>query len=312
MIINRRVIAIKPEVTYRTDSVPDAATDAVLVQNPSWGYEGLRMNDRPAVRASIAKLQQIYGGTLKAFTFDVEVKGSGTAGTAPEIGTILRIAGFGETIVPSTSVTYTPASDVGTHESASCRFWDDGTLHNLLGCQVMALSFARKSGEVDLLSVTIVGHPEALSDAALPAPTYDTTKPIAVKGVPFSIGGYAAVIGELNFDMGLEVSMPPDVSQTNGYGQIRIVGRGITGSFDPEHTLVATNDWEGDFKAGTVMALSGGAVGTVAGQIHTITMPGVAATNLAPGDKDGVTSLEYTYQAVEVAGTDNEISIAFT
>ncbi len=312
MIIKRRILGWKIESVYRTDSVPVAATDAILVMNPSWGYEGLRYNDRPAVRASIAKLQGIFGGTLKAFTFDVEVKGSGTAGTAPEIGNILRTAGFDETIVAVTSVTYAPVSDVATHESAAVYMWDDGKLIKLLGCQVMALSFARKVGEVDMMSVTVVGHPEAETDVVFPAPTYDTTKPNAVKGVPFTVGGYAATIGELNFDMGLEVSTPPDISKENGYGQIRIVGRGITGSFDPENTLVATNDWEGDFQAGSTLALSGGTVGTVAGNRHAITMPGIAATNLAPGDKDGIGSLEYSYEAVEVGGVDNEISIAFT
>ena len=312
MIIKRRVLLVKIESTYRTDSIPVAATDAILVINPSWGFEGLRMNDRPAVRASIASLQKVYGGTLKTVTFDVEVKGSGAAGTPPELGTILRCGGIGETISAGVSVTYAPVSDVSTHESCSLRLYDDGTMHNLLGCQVMALSFARKVGEVDIFSVTMVGHPEALADAALPSPTYDTSKPVAVKGVPFSIDSYAAVIGELNFDLGLTVSMPPDVSKSNGYGQIVITGRELTGSFDPQHTLVATQDWEGKFKAGTVMALDGGTVGTVAGNKHKLTMPGVAYIDIAPGDKDGVTSLENSFQAVETGGTDNEWSLVFS
>lgn len=312
MVINRRVLLLAIESTYRTDAVPVAATDAILVQNLTWGFEGLRMNDRPAVRASIAQLQRIYGGTLKTVTFDVEVKGSGTAGTPPELGAFLRCAGFGETIVASTSVTYAPVSDVDTHESGSLRLYDDGTLHNLLGCQATALSFARVSGEVDTFTITMVGHPEALSDVSLPAPTYDSNAPNAVKGVPFSIGGYAAVIGNLSFDMGLKPATPPDISQANGYGRIRIVGRDLTGSFDPEQTLVATKDWEGEFKAGTVMALDSGLVGSVAGNQYQITMPGVYYTNLEPSDKDGVASIENSFAAVEVSGTDNEISIAFT
>ena len=64
MLVNREVILAKIEVTYGTDSVPVAATDAMLVENISWAQEGLRMNERPAVRANIGMLQQVWGGAL--------------------------------------------------------------------------------------------------------------------------------------------------------------------------------------------------------------------------------------------------------
>ncbi|MCK7495178.1 MAG: hypothetical protein MZW92_31855 [Comamonadaceae bacterium] len=52
-------------------------------------------------------------------TFDVEIKGSGAAGTAPELGVLLKGCGFGETVVAVTSVTYAPAPRVRTRASPS-------------------------------------------------------------------------------------------------------------------------------------------------------------------------------------------------
>ena len=77
MLVNREVILAKIEGSYGVDSVPVEGTDAMLVENISWSNEGLRMNERPAVRANIGMLQQVYGGRLMTFTFDVEMKGAG-------------------------------------------------------------------------------------------------------------------------------------------------------------------------------------------------------------------------------------------
>ena len=80
MLVNREVILAKIEGTYGVDSVPVAASDAVLVENIGWSQEGLRMNERPAVRSSLGMLKHIFGGRMMTLTFDVEMKGSGAAG----------------------------------------------------------------------------------------------------------------------------------------------------------------------------------------------------------------------------------------
>jgi hypothetical protein len=87
--VSNEVILVEAELTYGTDPTPSASTNAVLVRNPSLSSEGLRMNDRAAVRAGLGQLQKVHGGQLKRFRFECEVKGSGAAGTAPEIGPLL-------------------------------------------------------------------------------------------------------------------------------------------------------------------------------------------------------------------------------
>jgi hypothetical protein len=52
----------------------------------------------------------VYAGTLISVSGKCEIKGSGAAGTAPEIAPLLRGAAWSETVVGGTSVTYKPTS----------------------------------------------------------------------------------------------------------------------------------------------------------------------------------------------------------
>jgi hypothetical protein len=63
----------------------------------------------------------------------VELAGSGTAGTAPAYGSILKACGFSETIVASTSVTYAPVSS--SFSSVTIYYNVDGVRHKLTGCR---------------------------------------------------------------------------------------------------------------------------------------------------------------------------------
>src|SRR5258708_6165945 len=101
--VSNEVILAKTEVTYGTDSTPVVGANAILVRKLDMKTEGLRMADRAAIRGGLGKLQKIYGGQLKRITFECEVKGSGAAGTAPEIGPLIEACGFDETIVAATS-----------------------------------------------------------------------------------------------------------------------------------------------------------------------------------------------------------------
>lgn len=308
MIINREVILVKEEVTYNLDPVPVEGVDAVLVENPTWANEGLRMNERPAVRSSIGQLQHVYGGSLMSVTFDIEMKGSGTAGVAPEMGVLLQACGLAETVVAVTSVTYEPAS-VG-HKSVTIYYYQDGTLIKLTGCRGN-VNFNLEVGAIPKASFTMTGHATTVTDVALASPTYDAIVPAPFIAAAFDLGGYAGVIGALTFDLGAELSMPPSPNTTDGYGEVRIIKRDVNGSFDPEHQLVATQPFDADLRAGTAMTLSTGAIGATAGNILTISHPSIYYRESAPGDRDGIRTLDLTYAAVE-STTDDEVAIAFT
>lgn len=307
MLKNRQVILAKIESVYNTDPVPTGAANAILVEDPKWSFAGRRAERKP-LRSSIAPLKGLYAGALLNVEFNVELKGSGAAGTAPEIGVLLRACALGETIVASTSVTYKPVST--GHESCTIYLYEDGLLYKVTGCRGN-LSAALKTGDKGVLSFKFTGHFSGPTDVALATPTYNATVPVPLINVPFSIGSYSAVISALNFDLGHTLATPDNIAAADGYAAVQITARKVTGSLDPEATLVATYDWVGKWKAGTGQALTTGAIGSAAGNICTISMPVVVNTDVGPADRDGVLTRDLKFEAVE-STTDDEVSIAFT
>jgi hypothetical protein len=202
MLDKRVVLGSKDETTYNTDSVPTAAANAVLVEDVKWAFAGSRMFQRNPVRASLAKLAPVYAGTLITVSGKVEIKGSGVAGTAPEIAPLLRGAGFAETLVGGTSATYKPTSTQSNHKSQSMYFYDDGLLLKMTGAMIKP-SFDLSVGKAGFMSFEATGHFVSITDVALPAATYVTAAPPVLINVPFTIGAYAAIITKLAFDMGV-------------------------------------------------------------------------------------------------------------
>jgi len=308
MLTKRQVILMKVETSYKADPTPLPADDAILVENVSWGFANQRMTPQGGVRPQIGMLKQIYGGSLFSLSFDMQMKGSGAAGTPPECGVPLRACGFGEDIDAGVSVTYEPVS-TGI-ESAHIYFYEDGKLYIIGGCRGN-VSCTMASGEPGKLSFAFTGHLLQESDTALVDPTLDTTVPPAILLGGMSIGSYSAILSQVTWDMGNSIATPPSVNAANGYGEITITGRDVNGTLDPEATLVATNDFIGDWTAGTQLALDAGQIGSVAGQIHSTDMPQVSYRDVAPGDRDGIRTLELPFGAEDNAG-DDEISVVFT
>ena len=304
----RKVLLAEIESTYNTDPVPTAADNAVLVENLQWASANLRMLARPAVRPSLAALRQVYGGRLLSVTCDVNLKGSGALGVAPDLGVLLRACGIGETIVASTSVAYSPVST--GHESITMYVYEDGRLVPLTGCRG-TWSLNTPVGEFLKLSLTITGHEGTHIDATLVDPTLDSTVPETFRGAGFTVDSFAAKIANFSFDLGNVMSMPPNPNAADGFGEIQIVDRDVNGSIDPLEELVADEDYIGNFKSGAAMALTTGAIGSTAGNIVTITMPAVSYRDSGRADRDGLVGLNLPFGAHE-STTDDDFTITLT
>ena len=310
MLTSREVILVKEEGTYNQDSVPTNLLNAMLIGNPSWAHEGLRMNERNVVKNTNAVKQHIFGGTLKTISLEIELKGSGAVGTAPEFGVLFEACSYVETIVVATLVKYDPTSDPANQKSVTVYYYQDGLLHKLTGCRG-TFSVNLETGAIPMATFTLTGHSGAPTDEPMVVPTLDTTEPVAVKGNAFTVGGFSADISSLAFDAGVEVSTPASMGSDDGYGEVRVGKRDLNGSFDPEMELVVDNDFYGDFEDGNKLALNTGSIGSVAGNIVSLAMSAVYYRDLANGDREGIRTYEVPFGAVEDAG-DDELTIVFT
>ena len=307
-LIRRQVITAKVESSYNTDAVPTGPADAIEVEDLSWQTEGLRMVERPLIRSSLATVKQLYGGSLLGVSFSCEVKGSGSAGVAPDMGALLLGCAMAETIVASTSVTYLPASS--SLSSLTIYIYEDGTLIKMTGCAGQPVLAAEVGGRM-MIAFSFIGHFSGPTDISLVTPTYDSTVPLIFINGAFDIGGFAAVIQALSVDWGNVIQTPDNFNAADGYGEVRVTGRDVNGSFNPEQPLVASKDFMSIFKAGTEEALDTGALGATAGNIVRIQLPKISYRNIAPEQREGVLAYGLPFGAAEDSG-DDEASIEFT
>ena len=311
--IKNEVILAKIETTYGTDPTPTAGSNAILIRNLTPSSEGLRMNDRGAIRGSLGTLQHVYGGKLQKVAFEVEVKGSGAAGTAPEVGPLLRACGLAETVVASTSVTYKPTST--NHESVTLYWYEGGrNLHKLTGARG-TVKMAVSAGGLGVFQFEMVGHYTAPSTtSAQPSPTYNSTTPKACLSMSVSLGGTALVCRDYSLDIGNQLVMPPSLAATDGYGDVLISSRDVQASLNIESELYSTKDFDVLLSAGTGSTLALGTLGATAGNILTIASAasGAVVQDMSWGEGEGLRLRTIPLRLKETSSGDDEVSLAFT
>lgn len=311
-LIRNEVLLAKIETTYGTDSVPVAGTDAVFLRGaPDFGFDRLRMIQRPGIKGTLGPFQSVYGGALKAVRFDVELKGSGTAGTAPEIGPLLRACGLGETVVASTSVTYAPVST--GFESVTLYFFEFGRVrHILLGCRG-TLSINWTAGDIPFCSFEMIGRIGTVTDQAQPDPTFNQTVPKGVLGMDAQIGGVSGlVVQNFMLDAGNQIEVPANLNDSEGYGNVLMTDRDPTMTLQRHAELVATADPWNDLKNSTERAFVSGSLGSTAGNIINLNADQMHYRDIAPGESENVRTENYTFGLHESSAGDDQFEIVFT
>jgi len=287
----RQIVLVKIESTRGQDAAP-TGSDAVLCASATFNpAEGATLNERRLVDGSMGRNPHVWGGSLQGIVLEVELKGAGTEGVAPEYGPLLRACGLSETISADTSCTYAPASasDATPHETVTIWFNQDGVLRKLIGC-VGSLSLNAVAREIPLLTFTLIGHQGAAdSDAALPNPTLDATVPVPFKAAQLSLDSYSPAVGAFTLDLQNEIPQRPSVNGADGFADLHILDRNIIGTINPELTTIAAKDWLAQWRADAQMALSIGPVGGAAGNRWTLTGPKVQIAGTSFENSDGVT-----------------------
>lgn len=297
----KRVLLAKIETTYGTDPTPTGAANAILVSNMSITPQDADFAARDLVRPFLGIDERLPAGIRAMVEFEVELQASGTAGTAPAWGPLMRACAMSETIAASVSATYTPIS--ATFESVTLYFNVDGVLHKLTGGRG-TWSLNMKVKEIPKLKFSITGIYNAVTDTAAPTPTYTPWKqPLPVTNLnttPFTLFGVSPVMSDLSVDLAASI-----VHRTlvGGAEAVLFTDREPTGSVTIEATTVAFKDWWAVAKAATLGALSI-THGTVAGSKVTFQAPNVQLTKPNYSDMDGVQMLQLGLNLMPNAGND--------
>jgi len=310
LLSRRAVVAAKIETTEGTLNAPAAADANFLVVDPKYVI-GRPVFDRKNVDASMSAYAGIPGAQEATLTFRVENKGSGTAGTAPALGKLLKACGMGETITGGISAIYKPISTALS--SISLALYKDGTIFTMRGARGTFKFGVGKGGEPGYFDFTFRGvHVNVVAGALLTGSGIETTLPPAFLNAALTIQTFAAKVDKFSLDIGNVLALRTDPNQPEGYFSCAITDRNVTGSCDPEWELPATHDFETIWKAGTLGALSA-AFGATAGNILTVTAPKMQYTKFAPGTRGGVEIITLDFMLTRsLAAGDDELSLAYT
>jgi hypothetical protein len=309
LLSRKRLILAKTETTYGTDPTPTGAANAILVRNLEITPLQADTVTRDLIRPYLGNSDQLLAQTRVEVTFEVELAGSGAAGTAPAYGPVLKACGLSETVVATTSVTYAPVS--ASFSSVTIYFHNDGIRHKVTGCRG-TFELNAEVGQIPVISFTMTGIYNAPTDEALPSPTYaNQSAPLIFKNgntSNFSIFSYSGCLQSLSFQMANEVVYRELVGCTK---ESLIVNRAPAGDVVIEAPSIATKDFFSIATGSSTGSISFQHGGT-AGNIVTFTTAQSDIANPSYSDQDGIQMLNLPYVAVPTSAGNDELSLVYT
>lgn len=299
------LLLAKNESTYGTDPTPSASTNALEISDVSWN-DNFEPIERNLLISSLSPKPSLKGKQFTEVTFQMELHGSGAAGTAPRIGALFQACGFEEAVSAGSSVVYTPTTTGGS--SITLYVYEDGILRKLTG-GYGNFKVTAGAGALAIIDFTFQGIYNAPSDSSNPSPTYDGVDPVPVKSANLTYNSISSiVVNQFELDMQNTIVQRPNVNASTGLEGFTITGRRGQVVLDPEMVSLATLNWRSDILNTTRAASI--QIGSSAGNKTTITIPEMMVTNVSPQDRDGILVDQITGEASSSSG-DDEVEIKF-
>lgn len=310
-LYRKRTVLIKAESTYGTDSTP-AGSDACQVRNLEVTPVQSDIVSRDLIRPYLGASPQLIANNRVQVTFEVEYSGSGTAGTAPRYGSLLKACGFSETVVASTSVTYAPVST--SFSSVTMYYSTDGVRHKVTGARG-TYSLNLTANQIPVINFTMTGQYVAPTDTADPTPTFTNQATPKIfndtNTTAFTLFSETDLpLQSCQLDIGNEVVYRELI---NSDKEVLIVNRSGSGTLAIEMPTLASHDFFADAVASTTGNLSI-VHGTTGGNIVTLASAANAVSLGAPAysEDSGIVMLNLPFTLVPGTSGNDEFTLAYT
>lgn len=284
MLEERSVMLVKEESQYGTDPTPLASANAILAIGAKI-KEVSEPIERPVQTASLSRNASVLGSIYCEVSFSVEMRGSGTKGTAARIGDLLEACGMAESVSVGSSVSYKPSS--ASIKSVTIYLYKDGRRHVVTGARG-SMKLKAQANKAASLEFNMKGLYAAPTDTAIPTDAvYETTVPPVIKNASATLNSVTTLLfSSSELDMAAEVIANVSKNSATGIGAVTITGRKPTLTLDPEAVAVSTLDLRALLCA-TPVAYSE-VIGSVAGNKITVSVPKYNITDIEGSDRDGV------------------------
>ena len=311
-LTRKKFLIAKIEATEGTDSSPVGGSNAIQLSS-------LEITPMEADVVTANSFQGFIGNSSRAsvvankrvsVSFDVELSGSGTAGTAPAYDALLKSCGCSVTTVADTSNTYAPVSS--SFDSATLYCFYDGTRHVITGARG-TFTINLTAGQFGTISFQFTGIYNNPDSTALSG-TFTVANQAAAIEVNDTNVTTATFFGETSqriesFDFALNNNLI--YKETASSKQALIVDRAPGGTCVIEAPARSTTDYFEDAR-GSSTANTSIVLGATAGNIVTLTMAQTDITGISYGDTNGVISVSLPYVARPTTAGNNSFSLAFT
>lgn len=305
---NMVLLAMK-QTAKGTPAAPVPGTHAILCRGLTPQPIKGKFVERNLLRGSKGNQGALFASGHRVFEFEVELAGSGAAGTAPKFAPLLLGCDMAETITAATSAVYQPHGDEGDYLTLFA--YMDGILFKMSDAKG-SWSLSMNAEEIPAFKFTYIGKYHAVEDAVFPPGISFAgfQQPLTVgddNTGTFSLDGLDLATKSFSLDLANQVAWRDLINQSG----VRSPDRKPTASAVFEMTKVATKDWAADVVQGTVMPLEI-VHGLVPGNIVGISLPKLQF-NQEPSlsDLDKTAMLNASFAVMPDAGND-EVVLTFT
>lgn len=304
LLTRKRTILAKLESSYGVDPTPTGSANAILVRNLSITPLNAELASRDLVRPYLGASEQLIASNYVSVEFEVEMAGSGTAGTAPAYGPLLQACGLLETDGAS-DVTYTPVS--ASFASVTLYYNVDGVLHKVTGARGN-VELNISAGQIPVFKFTFTGLYNAPTDTAAPSVTYTSFQtPLAANNdntTGFSLFSYSGALSSMNLNLNNQVQYRTLI----GAEDVLLTDRQASGQVVFEAPTIAAKDFF-SLALGTTLGALDITHGVTAGNKVQITSSRVDISNPTYQDQNGIQMLQVPITLVPSTAGNDEFSI---
>lgn len=297
------LLLAKSETTKGVDAAPTPAADAIRILNRPWPQVDGKPIDREVIKQTMGRMPHLMNPDASIqLEIQCELKGSGAAGTPPEIAPLLKACRLVETVTAGTSVVYQPST--ATENSATIYLYADGLLWKLLGA-VGTAKIECQIGQPAKITFTMSAPYVAPTAAAVPAgAAYDATQPLVFHSADVvTEGGNSIRVGQFSLDFGNDVQEHTRI----GYHAFTVANRSPELTLN-KHSVSTATDWA-DLMSAQQVALHA-QIGAAAGNIVQVDAPKAVRKSLGYGEEAEAVTLDATFGLYE-STSDDQFTITF-
>lgn len=252
LLLRKSVLAAKLESTVGTDATPGASDATYNVFNAA--IEPTPEMEEREGQGGFDRLTQVNSARTARVTFTTEVQWDGSATEPAWAEAFLPACGWvksSQTYFPTSKATGTGSTDP---RSLTFSHYIDGKLRKATGC-VGTFTVNLSAGRRVLIDWEFMGVWAGETDASILTPTYVTDAVYRWASGVCQWNDVELYASAATIDAGNVIVMREDPSKSSGYIAGIITDRYPKITIDPEMVLVATQDREGLWTAGTEYAL---------------------------------------------------------